>query len=59
MLIIQFPYMKIVWLPIFQIFFVKKSFEQSLQLLEKYLSVFWAATTENSDFSIFVFWKKH
>ena len=30
--------------------FRKKSFEQSIQLLAKNLSVFWAATTENFDF---------
>ena len=33
--------------------FVKKSFEQSIQLLAKHLSVFWAATTENFDFFLF------
>ena len=38
-------------------FFVKKSFEQSIQLLAKHLSVFWAATTENFDF-YFCFLKK-
>ena len=36
--------------------FRKKSFEQSIQLLAKHLSVFLAATTENFDFFfIFVF----
>ena len=44
----------------FQVFFwCKKSFEQSVQLLEKYLSVFWAATTENFDFFYFCFLKKN
>ena len=34
MLIIQFPYMEIVWLAFFKkIIFRKKSFEQSIQLL--------------------------
>ena len=33
----------------------KKSFEQSIQLLAKHLSVFWAATTENFDFFLFLF----
>ena len=42
----------------FKIFFVKKSFEQSIQLLAKHLSVFWAATTENFDFFYFCFLKK-
>ena len=37
-------------------FFVKKkSFEQSILLLAKHLSVFWAATTENFDFFCFFF----
>ena len=36
----------------------KKSFEQSIQLLAKHLSVFWAATTENFDFFYFCFLKK-
>ena len=54
MLAIQFPYMEIVWLDFFLIFFLwKKSFEQSIQLLAKHLSVFWAATTENFDFFLF------
>ena len=34
---------------ILNFFFVKKSFEQSIQLLETHLSVFWADTTENFD----------
>ena len=34
----------------FKIFLWKKSFEQSIQLLAKHLSVFWNATTENFDF---------
>ena len=60
MLTIQIPYMEIVWLEFFLKFFLwKKSFEQSIQLLAKHLSVFWASTTENFDFFIFVFWKKH
>ena len=37
----------------------KKSFEQSIQLLAKHLSVFWAATTENFDFFYFCFLKKN
>ena len=40
----------------FNFFFVKKSFEQSIQLLAKHLRFFWAA--ENGLFFIFVFWKK-
>ena len=36
----------------------KKSFEQSIQPLEKHLSVFWAATTENFDFFLFLFSEK-
>ena len=44
----------------FKIFFCeKKSFEQSIQLLAKHLSVFWAATTENFDFFDFCFLKKN
>ena len=39
----------------FKFFLCKKRFEQSIQLLAKHLSVFWAATTENVDFFIFVF----
>ena len=39
-------------------FLWKKNFEQSIQLLAKHLSVFWAATTENSDFFYFCFLKK-
>ena len=35
--------------------FLKKSFEQSIQLLAKHLSAFWAATTENFDFFYFIF----
>ena len=60
MLTIQFPYMEIVWLEFSYNFFLwKKNFDQSIQLLAKHLSVFWAATTENFDFfKIFVFWKK-
>ena len=59
MLTIQFPYMEIVWLEFFfKIFFVKKSFEQSIELLAKHFSVFWAATTENFDFFHFCFLKK-
>ena len=34
---------------------MKKSFEQSIQVLAKHLSVFWAATTDNFDFFIFAF----
>ena len=41
-----------------QNFCEKKSFEQSFQLLAKHLSVFWAATTENFDFSLFLFSEK-
>ena len=37
---------------------MKKSFEQSIQLLAKHLSVFWAATTENFDFFLFLFSEK-
>ena len=37
--------------------FQKKSFEQSIQLLAKHLSVFWAATIENFDFFYFCFLK--
>ena len=59
MLIIQFPYMEIVWLAFFsKKVFEKKSFEQSIQLLAKHLSVFWVATTENFDFFKFFFLKK-
>ena len=59
MLTIQFPYMEIVWLEFFlKIFLWKKSFEQSIQLLAKHLSVFWAATTKNFDFFYFCFLKK-
>ena len=36
----------------------KKIFEQSIQLLAKHLSVFYAATTENFDFFYFCFLKK-
>ena len=44
----------------FLIFFLKKkSFDQSIQLLAKHLSVFWAATTENFDFFYFCFLKKN
>ena len=51
MLTIQFPYMEIVWLEFsLNFFFVKKSFDQSIQLLAKHLSVFWAATTKTFDF---------
>ena len=36
---------------IFSIFFCEKnSFEQSIELLAKHLSVFWAAKTENFEF---------
>ena len=42
----------------FKIFFVKKTFEQSIQLLAKHLKIFWAATTENFDFFCFCFLKK-
>ena len=38
---------------------MKKSFDQSIQLLAKHLSVFWAATTENFDFFKFCFLKKN
>ena len=56
MLTIQFPYMEIVWLDFLKKNFLwKKSFEQSIQLLAKHLSVFWAATTENFDFFYFCF----
>ena len=41
-----------------KIFCEKKSFEQSIQLLAKHLSVFWAVTTENFDFFYFCFLKK-
>ena len=51
--------MEIVWLAFVFEFFVKKSFEQSIQLLAKNLSVFWVATTESFVFFIFVFWKKN
>ena len=37
---------------------MKKSFEQSIQLLAKHLSVFWAAKTESFDFFYFCFLKK-
>ena len=44
---------------IFLFFFCeKKSFEQSIQLLTKHLSVFWAATTENFVFFYLCFLKK-
>ena len=33
-----------------KLFFVKESCEQSIQQLEKHLSVIWAATTEKFDF---------
>ena len=36
----------------------KKSFEQSIQLLAKHLSVFWAATTKNVDFFLILFSEK-
>ena len=36
----------------------KKRFEQSIRLLAKHLSVFWAATTENFGFFHFCFLKK-
>ena len=39
--------------------FVKKSFEQLIQLLAKHLSVVWAAKTENFDFFYFCFLKKN
>ena len=42
----------------FNFFCEKKNFEQSIQLLAKHLSVFWAATTENFDFFCFCFLKK-
>ena len=59
MLIIQFPYMEIVWLAFFyKKIFVKKSFEQSIQQLAKHLSVFWAATTENFEYFLFLFSEK-
>ena len=38
--------------------FVKKSFEHSIQLLAKHLNVFWAATIENFDFFLFLFFEK-
>ena len=42
-----------------KIFFCeRKSFEQSIQLLAKHLSVFWAATNENFDFFLFLFSEK-
>ena len=58
MLIIQFPYMEIVWQAFFFKFLWKKSFEQSIQLQAKHLSVFWAATTENIDFFLLLFSEK-
>ena len=42
----------------FKIFFVKKKLEQSIQLLAKHLSVFWAATTENFVFFFILFSEK-
>ena len=38
---------------------VKKRFEQSIRLLAKHSSVFWAATTENFDFFFCFLKKKH
>ena len=37
---------------------MKKNFEKSIQLLAKHLRVFWAATTENFDFFLFLFSEK-
>ena len=39
-------------------FLWKKRFEQSIRLLAKHLSVFWAATNENFDFFLFLFFEK-
>ena len=39
----------------FKFFFVKNSFEQSIPLLAKHLSVFWAATTEKFWLFLFIF----
>ena len=60
MLIKQFLYMDTVWLRFLTKFLLGKSCEQSVQLLEKFLSIIWAATTLKTSifFQFLVFWKK-